>query len=103
MRNIKAIGFDLGRTLVEDESVPLSWKSLYKDALSEALIKCNADISDNKIIIGEEILLKYNTRENYRELEVSSDLIFTEVLNKWGLCVEQNLNIIKETFFSLFS
>jgi putative hydrolase of the HAD superfamily len=35
---MKAIGFDLGRTLVGYESVPLSWESLYK-ALRDVLLE----------------------------------------------------------------
>ena len=99
---MKAIGFDLGRTLVEYENIPLSWKSLYREALIDAINRCNSNIDDNKIAIGEEILLKYNTRENYREIEVSADVIFSEILVKWKLNKETNLAIVKETFFSYF-
>jgi len=99
---MKAIGFDLGHTLTGDDNIPLSWKSLYKEALIDALCKCNVTIDDRKIAIGEEILLKYNTRTNYREIEISSDIIFSEILIKWEMNTETNLNIIKEAFFSYF-
>lgn len=99
---MKAVGFDLGRTLVGDENVPLSWKSLYKEALIDALHKCNSNVDDNKIVIGEEILLKYNTRTNYREIEVSSDVIFSEILVKWEMNTEANLAKVKKAFFSYF-
>ncbi|MDP4179284.1 MAG: HAD hydrolase-like protein [Bacillota bacterium] len=97
-----AVGFDLGRTLLGDENIPLSWKSLYKEALIDALHRCNSNIDDNKISIGEEILLKYNTRTNYREIEISSDVIFSEILVKWQMNKEENLAIVKEAFFSYF-
>lgn len=99
---MKAIGFDLGRTLVGDENIPLSWKSLYKEALIDALLKCNVNVDDNKIAIGEEVLLKYNTRTNYREIEVSSDVIFSEILVRWELNTEIYLATVKEAFFSYF-
>jgi putative hydrolase of the HAD superfamily len=99
---MKAIGFDLGHTLAGDDNIPLSWKSLYREALIDALCKCNVTIDDGKIAIGEEILLKYNTRTNYREIEISSDIIFSEILIKWEMNTETNLNIIKKAFFSYF-
>jgi putative hydrolase of the HAD superfamily len=99
---MKAIGFDLGRTLVGDENIPLSWKSLYKEALIDSLLKCNSDIDHIKIGLGEEILLKYNTRTNYREYEVSSDIIFSEILSSWELSIEVYLETVKETFFKYF-
>lgn len=100
--SIKAIGFDLGRTLVGDENIPLSWKDLYKEALIDALHRCNSEINDSKIAIGEEILMKYNTRINYRETEVSSNKIFSEILERWALYTEEHLNIIKKAFFGYF-
>lgn len=99
---MKAIGFDLGRTLVGDENIPLCWKSLYKEALINALYKCNGEVNDNKIIIDEEILLKYNTRTNYREIEVSSNVIFSEIVDRWELNTEVHLDILKKVFFSYF-
>lgn len=99
---MKAIGFDLGRTLVGDENIPLSWKNLYKEALIDVLHRCNCTVDHNKITIGEEILLKYNTRTNYREIEVGSDIIFSEILTKWKLNPKTHLNIVKEAFFSYF-
>lgn len=99
---MKAVGFDLGRTLVGDENIPLSWKSLYKEALTESLLRCNTDIDNNKIANGEAVLQKYNTRINYRELEVNADVIFTEMLVKWEMISDVNLAIVKETFFGYF-
>jgi len=99
---MKAIGFDLGRTLIEYENVPLSWTKLYKEALTEVLVKCNSGVDDNKVAIGEEILSKYNTRINYREIEVSADTIFSEILVKWNLDTEVYLTTAKKAFFKFF-
>jgi len=99
---MKAVGFDLGRTLVGSGGVPLSWKSHYKTALSDAIIKCGYNIDCNKLAIGDEILSKYNTRINYRETEASADIIFSEILNGWQLDVQQYIGILKESFFGYF-
>jgi putative hydrolase of the HAD superfamily len=99
---MKAIGFDLGRTLVGYENIPLSWESLYEDALRNVLVKCELKADSNKIAMGKEILSKYNTRINYRENEVNSDLIFFEILDKWGINRNKYLGISKAAFFKYF-
>lgn len=99
---MKAIGFDLGHTLIFYEDVPLNWKSLYKEALSNTLQKCGYGDTLERISIGEEILSKYNTRINYREVEVSSDVIFSEIIEKWELSKEILLPNFKTNFFKFF-
>lgn len=99
---MKAIGFDLGSTLIKYENVPQSWKSLYKEALKDVLISCDCIPNNNMIGIGEEILSKYNTRMNYREVEVSSNQIFSEMLEAWNLNKDSYLNKIKKAFYSYF-
>jgi putative hydrolase of the HAD superfamily len=97
-----AIGFDLGHTLVSYGDVPLSWKSLYKQALEDVLLECKIQMNDNKILCGEEILSKYNTRITPREIEISSDIIFSEILLSWGVSVDDYLKISKQRFFQYF-
>lgn len=99
---MKAIGFDLGRTLIFYEDVPLNWKSLYKEALSNTLLNCGCEDTIDRIAVGEEILSKYNTRINYREIEVSSDVIFSEIIGKWRLSEESLLPVFKRNFFKFF-
>ncbi|TGA96298.1 HAD family hydrolase [Sporolactobacillus shoreae] len=99
---MKAIGFDLGSTLIKYEDVPQSWKSLYKEALKDVLISCDRIPNSNMIGTGEEILSKYNTRMNYREVEVSSNQIFSEMLEAWDLNKDKYLNKIKKAFYSYF-
>ena len=50
--NIKAIGFDIGQTLV-DYNAPLSWKPLFPDALHKVIHACN--------IVGENVNLDLAT------------------------------------------
>lgn len=97
---IKAIGFDVGHTLVQYKN-PLNWKSLYRPALANVLDKCQFDISEEKVSLGISILLKYNTRENYREHEVSSDTIFKELFDAWNEDY-RHLTTAKEAFYSFF-
>ncbi|WP_157800152.1 HAD family hydrolase [Sporolactobacillus pectinivorans] len=84
------------------KNVPLNWKSLYKEALKDVLISCNCIPNKNMIEAGEKVLSKYNTRITYREVEVSSDQIFSEILETWKLNIDKCLNKTKKTFYSYF-
>lgn len=99
---IKAIGFDLGDTLIEYNNVPLSWESLYEEALSDVLDKFNIMDKNNLITIGKATLSKYNTRLNPREEEVSAEAIFEEILGNWGISKDKYLDLAIVTFFSYF-
>lgn len=95
---IKAIGFDIGHTLVHYKN-PLNWKVSYTPALVQVIEACgfgNVCIDD-----AISILLKYNTRENPRTIEFSADVIFGEILDVW----QQEyafLPMVKNTFFAYF-
>lgn len=97
---IKAISFDVGHTLVRYKN-PLNWKSLYHPALEKVFEKCHFDITEEKISLGISILLKYNTRENYREHEVCSDVIFKELFDAWNEDYKY-LNTAKEAYYGFF-
>lgn len=97
---IKAIGFDVGHTLIQYKN-PLNWKSLYRPALKSTLEKCLFDTTEEKLDSGIQILIKYNTRENYREYEVFSDTIFKELFDTWNADYSR-LYIAKEAFYSFF-
>ena len=97
---IKAIGFDIGHTLINYPH-PLSWKSLYPAALAKVLRDCQISESDTHIALASAVLSKYNTRENYREYEVTSDIIFREIFDAWGQS-HNKLTIAKESFYGFF-
>ncbi|WP_066495768.1 hypothetical protein [Abyssisolibacter fermentans] len=78
---ISAVGFDLGDTLIEYKDVPLSWKSFYAEALYRVAEVCGVRLTENSFEKGENILCKYNTRINPREVEVKAQQIFTEILS----------------------
>ena len=83
---IKAVGFDIGHTLIRYNN-PLNWKALYPAALSDVLRACGIRKTNDRIAAAGAVLSKYNTRENYREYEVTSDTIFTEIFDAWGIPV----------------
>jgi len=97
---IKAIGFDIGNTLINYPH-PLSWKSLYQAALAKVMRDCQISESDTRLALASTVLSKYNTRENYREYEVSSDTIFKEIVDAWGLGYGK-LAVAKESFYGFF-
>ena len=99
---LKAIGFDLGNTLLSYGNTPLSWQSRYKEALNLVANNCGLRINKELLSEGERILTKYNTRLNEREEEVTADRIFGELLDQWGLPKQRYLKIAKETFFEYF-
>jgi putative hydrolase of the HAD superfamily len=72
---IKAVAFDFGNTLVSS-GLPLNWQEFYHTALLAELRDMGVSIDPDKIRIGERVLLKYNTRVNNREYEVSANTIF---------------------------
>ena len=102
--DIKSVVFDIGGTLV-NYNAPLSWKSMHPDALRKVMMDCEIDgcESNSKIDLGVSILSKYNTRENYREHEVSSDAIFNEIFDAWGLGRNSDkLPVAKKAFYNFF-
>ncbi|MDF2923557.1 MAG: hypothetical protein K0R57_2471 [Paenibacillaceae bacterium] len=98
---MKAVGFDLGDTLIYYQNVPLSWKSLYKQALVKIAEELNVPYSNDLITRAENVLSFYNTRINPRDYEVTDTDIFISVLAEWGVnshSVDQVINI----FFGFF-
>ena len=73
---------------------------MYRPALEKAADTCNIMLSGDMISAAIEILLKYNTRVNYREHEVTSDVIFSEILGIWKL--QADLDSLKTEFYSFF-
>lgn len=97
---IKAVSFDIGHTLVRYQN-PLNWKSLYGPALEQVAEKCGMDLTDEYRKAAVTILTKYNTRENPREREVTSDRIFTEIFDAWKQPYDK-LESAKVAFYRFF-
>lgn len=96
---MKAIGFDVGHTLIKYNN-PLNWQGLYRSGLEYAAAAANITLSEDMILAAADVLLKYNTRVNYREWETTSDCIFNEILKRWGM--QTDLYTIKSGFYSFF-
>ncbi len=99
---IKAVGFDLGGTLIEYKDVPLSWQGLYSEALSKVAETCGVQLTENELERCKAILSKYNTRINPREVEVKAEQIFMEILSTWNIDCSTYLEKSIATFFHFF-
>lgn len=97
---IKAVVFDIGQTLVY-YPIPLNWSALYRPAFESIAEKYKLNIMENEYTHISETLTKYNTRINPREIEVSSNKIFSEILNGTYIPLEY-LDVIKNDFYSFF-
>ena len=98
--DIKAVAFDVGETLVYYNN-SLNWQDLYPSAIKQIMAVCNMDYDINADKIARKILEKYNTRVNFREYEVSSDIIFSEILDGWQMSMDK-LEVSKQAFYSYF-
>ena len=97
---IKAVTFDIGQTLVY-YPFPLNWSELYRPAFESIAKKHKLNISENEYAHIENVLRKYNTRINPRDVEVSSETIFTEILKGTNVPKEY-LSMIKNDFYVFF-
>ncbi|MFD1772474.1 HAD family hydrolase [Paenibacillus rhizophilus] len=97
---MKAIGFDLGDTLIYYRNVQASWTDLYERSLTKLLQDIGMDQNDELIEAAVQILKKFNTRINPREYEVKDTDIFQEILQVWGINKDMKQTI--HTFFSFF-
>lgn len=99
-RLMKAVGFDLGETLIFYNKTGLSWEERYPEAI-KSLAQCGIVINEGKVVAASNILRKYNTRVNPRISEYSCEEIFSEIIKAWN----DNLDLLEEiisTFFNFF-
>ena len=98
--NLKAVCFDLGDTLVYSEN-QLSWANNYKNALEKGFNSINKIPTENDYNNCIKILTKYNTRVNPREVEISSEQIFCEIMEILELNISEK-GILENNFFDYF-
>ena len=96
----KAVVFDIGQTLVEYNK-PLNWSKLYLPALEFVANECGYVFTEDNYKHAINILMKYNTRINPRDYEVSSNKIFIEILSEMGIALEDTEKV-KACFYSYF-
>jgi putative hydrolase of the HAD superfamily len=99
---IRAIGFDLGDTLLTYAGVPLDWSINYRNALERVAGKLGVTPDSHGYEEATSILLRYNTRRNPREAEVSASSIFEEILRAWKLEPSRYRDPAVATFFDYF-
>jgi putative hydrolase of the HAD superfamily len=97
---IKAIGFDLGDTLVYSGQ-PLNWSNNYKNALEKGFYSINRMPTEYDYKNCIKILSKYNTRINPRENEINSDQIFNEIMGILKISKSEK-DIFENEFFGYF-
>ncbi|MCL2198931.1 MAG: HAD family hydrolase [Defluviitaleaceae bacterium] len=100
MPDVQAVIFDVGQTLIHYKN-PLNWQGLYSGAIRGVMADCGMEYSAAADEGAQGILTKYNTRVNFREHEVSSDTIFSEVLEGWGVELGK-LSAAKRAFYGYF-
>lgn len=100
MNNIQAIVFDIGQTLAY-YPIPLNWSALYRPAFERIAEIFGLKISEEEYSHIAQTLAKYNTRINPREVEVSSDTVFRELLEGTNISIGL-LNDIKREFYQFF-
>ena len=97
---IKAIVFDIGQTLTY-YPIPLNWSKLYRPAFETVSNKLGIALSEEEYEHIGKVLTRYNARITPREIEVSSDEIFAEILEGTGID-RYMVNDIKREFYSFF-
>lgn len=99
---IRAIGFDLGDTLLFYRDTPMSWVALYPDALAAVAKSCQAQPSAEQIARAKEILTQHNTRVVPRTEEIPAEKIFSSILKAWELEPGQHIVSAIEAYFTFF-
>lgn len=99
--NIKAVLFDLGGTLIDYQGLPLNWAAYYEEAFSQVSSLLSLDLDKDKIETAIEILKIYNPRIYPREIEYSSNHIFSEITKTWKLN-NHSVNDIACCFYRYF-
>lgn len=99
---VRAIGFDLGETLLTYADTPLSWASLYPNALERVAASCGITLTPERLDAGTTLLARFNTRIHPRREEVSAEIIFGPLLALWQLPPALHLSRAIEAFFTFF-
>lgn len=97
---IEAIVFDIGQTLAY-YPIPLNWSALYHPAFERIAERFNLQLSETEYEHIGTTLPKYNTRINPREVEVSSDVVFGEIIAGTNIPVDLK-DDIKNEFYLFF-
>jgi putative hydrolase of the HAD superfamily len=98
----RAVGFDIGDTLLYYADTPLDWSSHYSEALSAVASACRVVPDTQQLAAACDILRHYNTRVRPRTNEVAAEEIFSRILSVWLLQSADRLQIAINAFFRFF-
>lgn len=101
-RKIRAVGFDLGDTLIYYRDIPMSWVALYRKVLKSVADRCQASPTDAQFAEAEQILTRNNTRVTPRTHEVRAEDIFSSILGSWKVDSKQHLRGAMDAYFTFF-
>lgn len=99
---IRGVGFDLGDTLLFYRDTPLSWVSLYPEALRSVANACQASPTPGQFDAAAQVLARYNTRIVARTHEVTAEEILSLVLRSWDRDAAADLPAAIDAFFTFF-
>lgn len=81
---IQVYVFDIGGTLMEYQGMPSSWAEYYEPCFRYADKKLGIGLSEEGIRQAVDILKGYNPRIHYHEEDYPPEIIFGEIIKKWG-------------------
>lgn len=99
---IRAVGFDLGDTLLFYRDTPMSWVALYPEALAAVANRCKVQPTAEQFERAKEILMQHNTRVVPRTREIPAEKILGLILETWGIDPATHANAAIEAFFTFF-
>lgn len=92
----------MGDTLLYYRDTPLSWVSLYPEALRCVAKACKVAPTAGQFDAAAEVLTRYNTRIVPRTNEVTAEEILSLVLQSWERDAVTDLPAAIEAFFTFF-
>lgn len=95
---MKVVVFDLGGTLMQYKGMPDSWVDFYKTGFEAIHQKYDDNVAEEAIEKSVQMLAEFNPRLSGREIEYSTEFIFTKVLEHW--CVRTTIQNCIETFWN---
>lgn len=96
--SIKAVVFDVGRTLMEYRDMPNSWQEYYPAAMRNIRDSLKLDVTDDELYESLEVFKSYSPRLHYREIDYSPEHIFKDVTKNWRCSV--NIPDVIAAFFA---
>ena len=100
IQDAKAVIFDIGQTLVH-YPISVNWSEHYREVFESLAGKLHFALSEQEYLHIKDVLEKYNARINPRQIEVSADTIFAEIIEGTSI-PKEHLQKLKKGFYSYF-